>query len=194
MSMARNREFDYEEVISKALNLFWLKGYHNTSVQDLVDNLELGRGSLYNTFGNKHDLFLEVLDNYIVTRDIELITKLKVSPVKEAFKKYMYSTVNEIISDEKNQGCFIVNTMTELAATDNEVAIRLKKSEMQLVACYVEALCFGKEKGELSLDNDPYQIAVFLSNTMKGLRVISKVNNSKKELENIVKIALKIID
>jgi hypothetical protein len=83
--------------------------------------------------------------------------------------------------------------MTELAATDDEVALRLKKSEMQLVACYTEALCFGKDNGELYLENDPYQIAVFLSNTMKGLRVISKVNNSKKDLEDIVKIALKII-
>ncbi|MFA9423234.1 MAG: TetR/AcrR family transcriptional regulator [Sedimentibacter sp.] len=191
--MSRNREFNYQEVINKALNLFWLKGYHNTSVQDLVDHLELGRGSLYNTFGNKHDLFLEVLDNYIANRDAELLRKLKVSPVRDAFKNYMYATINRIVSDENNQGCFIVNTMTELASTDNEVAIRLKKSEKQLVACYTEALCFGKENGELYLEKDPYQIALFLSNTMKGLRVISRVNNSKEELENIVRIALTIL-
>lgn len=191
--MARSREFDYQDIINRALDLFWLKGYHNTSIQDLVDHLDLGRGSLYNTFGNKHDLFLVVLDNYIDRRETELLKKLKISPVKEAFKKYMYSVIGEIISDEGNQGCFIVNTMTELAGTDKDVAIRLKKSEDMLVGCYTQALCFGRDNGEFSLETDPYQLAVFLSNTMKGLRVISKVNKSQEDLEGIAKIALTTI-
>lgn len=54
--MARSSEFDYQDIINKALDLLWLKGYHNTSVQDLVDHLDIGLGRLYNTFGNKHDL------------------------------------------------------------------------------------------------------------------------------------------
>lgn len=191
--MARTKEFEYQQIIQKALDLFWLKGYHDTSIQDLVDHLGIGRGSLYNTFGNKRDLFIEVLDFYIARRNEKLLRALKTTPVKESFSKYVHDLIEEIATDVENHGCFIVNTMTELAATDGEIAVILAKSEEQFTECFHKALLIAKDNGELAVGKDPYELALFLSNTLKGLRVLSKVNKEKAELTVIAKIALETI-
>ncbi len=62
--MPRPREFDRDEVLQKALQVFWERGYESTSVQHLVDAMGIGRASLYATFGSKHGLFCAVMDDY----------------------------------------------------------------------------------------------------------------------------------
>ena len=60
--MSRNKAFNEEEVIDKAVKVFWAKGYEATSMQDLIDAMGIQRGSLYATFGSKQQLFLKSLD------------------------------------------------------------------------------------------------------------------------------------
>ncbi len=67
--MPRNKEFDYDEKLIVARDLFWKKGYNATSMNDLVDAMEINRSSIYLTYGNKHDLFLKSLTNYIQKKD-----------------------------------------------------------------------------------------------------------------------------
>ena len=62
--MARHKEFDREEVLMKAMDVFWEKGYESASMQDLVGAMGIGRASLYDTFGSKHALFTEAMDRY----------------------------------------------------------------------------------------------------------------------------------
>ena len=60
----REREFDRQEALVSAMNLFWRKGYNDTSVQDLVEETGVARSGLYGEFGDKHELFLAALDQY----------------------------------------------------------------------------------------------------------------------------------
>ncbi|MEO6684473.1 MAG: helix-turn-helix domain-containing protein, partial [Dyadobacter sp.] len=62
--MARKKEFDPEERMEKARDLFWEKGYNATSMEDLVQTMGLNRGSIYDTYGDKHSLYLQCLGNY----------------------------------------------------------------------------------------------------------------------------------
>ncbi len=62
--MARTKDFDEQEVLKKAVCLFWNKGYNATSMQDLVDQLGISRSSLYDTYGDKHTLYLKALEEY----------------------------------------------------------------------------------------------------------------------------------
>jgi TetR/AcrR family transcriptional repressor of nem operon len=62
--MARTKDFDENEVLKKAVDIFWLKGYSATSMQDLVDGLGISRSSLYDTYGDKHTLFMKALESY----------------------------------------------------------------------------------------------------------------------------------
>ena len=81
--MARKKEFDTEEILDRAIELFWRKGYSNTSVQDLVDYLGIDRGCLYNAFENKHAIFLAALDRYTSCRNAKLIRTLSEDSPKE---------------------------------------------------------------------------------------------------------------
>ena len=60
--MGRSREFDENVVLQKAMELFWEQGYEKTSLSDLVEHMGIHRRSLYDTFGDKHTLFLKTLD------------------------------------------------------------------------------------------------------------------------------------
>ena len=63
--MARPKEFDRTQALDKAMHLFWQQGYEATSMQDLCNHMGINRGSLYDTYGNKHSLFLEGIQRYI---------------------------------------------------------------------------------------------------------------------------------
>ena len=80
--------------------------------------------------------------------------------------------------------------MNELARVDEAVKAKLIKSEEELLMIYKEALTYGVEQGELTLQHDLNLIASFLSNTMKGLRVLSRVNPSRDTLEGITSLTL----
>ena len=62
--MARPREFDVDDALDRAMNVFWAKGYEATSMSDLMAAMDLSKSSLYDTFGSKHELFLSALQRY----------------------------------------------------------------------------------------------------------------------------------
>ena len=184
--MGRNKIFSEEEALRKALDIFWIKGYYNTSVQDLVDALSLGRGSIYNFFGNKKQLFIASLKLYINDRNDSLKYKFSKFSVKEVFKEQMES----ILKDEGiNKGCFVVNEMNEMACSDAEVSCLLNKSEDDLISIYKTAISSLDE-----LKKDSLSLSLFLSNTMKGLRVLSKLNRDRNELLRIIDVSLSVLD
>ncbi len=65
--MARPREFDYEQVLDGALQLFWRGGYEATSLDGLLNEVGLSKSSFYGAFGSKHEMLLAALDRYIET-------------------------------------------------------------------------------------------------------------------------------
>ena len=74
--MARCVEFNEVEKIEKAMNVFWEKGYNATSMQDLVDAMQINRSSLYNTIGDKHQLFMKCIGNYFDNAMLEVKEKV----------------------------------------------------------------------------------------------------------------------
>src|ERR1700743_1113257 len=103
--MARTKDFDENEVLQKAMNLFWYKGYNGTSMQDLVDGLGISRSSLYDTFGDKHALFMRALENYqvITSQNLRAIVANSAT-TKQAISKILGNIVKELVADEEHKG------------------------------------------------------------------------------------------
>ena len=120
--MGRKKNFDEAEVLEEALNLFWEKGYQGTSVQDLVDRLGINRASLYDTWGDKHNLYLKTLEKYRQSTSSWLLEQIRSdqSPF-DIIKTLLFNTVEESQSDEQKKGCFLVNAATELSNCDSKV-------------------------------------------------------------------------
>src|SRR5215208_4537603 len=86
--MARHKEFDREEALQRAMEVFWSRGYEAASVGDLVKHMGINRQSLYDTFGDKHTLYLAALDRYREVEGRKLFELLeRPGPVKRALRQ-----------------------------------------------------------------------------------------------------------
>ena len=166
--MPRNKEFDYDQKLEEARNLFWEKGYHATSMNDLVDTLKLNRSSIYDTYGNKHSLFIKCLSSYILKKEEEYKTAgKKASSPLEAVKLIIQSVVKNMILEAKT--CMSVKTTFELGKTDEETQKLLNKQAKVSVKLFSELLQQAKDNGELAQDKDPEMIAHFIVTSFSGL-------------------------
>ena len=99
--MPRVKQFEEQVVLEKALELFWYRGYHFTSMQDLVDELGINRGSLYGTFGGKKDLFYKALSHHLKA-NIDFLTSYieQQDDVIEGIRQFFYMVNDEAFADE----------------------------------------------------------------------------------------------
>ncbi|MEM7029561.1 MAG: helix-turn-helix domain-containing protein, partial [Chloroflexota bacterium] len=125
--MARHKEFDQDVIVNKAMDLFRLKGYEATSIQDLVDHLGIGRGSIYDTFGNKHQLYLLALDRYLNKDNPDFDPTNLPVPAKELIIQMMHQQVDDALEAVPGGGCMMVNSAMELGLQDKAVGDRIKK-------------------------------------------------------------------
>src|SRR5687767_7780321 len=117
--MARTKDFDEAEVLNKALCLFWHKGYNGTSMQELVDHLGISRSSLYDTYADKHTLYIKSLEFYQNTSRQKMDDiAVNATSAKEAIMQLFTLMTTELLTDDQQKGCFIVNSEVELAPHD----------------------------------------------------------------------------
>jgi TetR/AcrR family transcriptional repressor of nem operon len=159
--MPRQKEFDYDEKLKEARNLFWKKGYNATSLNDLVDTLKINRSSLYLTYGSKHDLFLKALVHYITQKNQEYSEAAsKYEDPLQAIENVLWSVVDIIIKDDKS--CLATNSVFELARIDKQVNKLLRQQTLTAVAIFEKLLEKAKNKGMLKQHTDPLALAHFL--------------------------------
>lgn len=190
--MARTKEFNESVVLDKAMLTFWEQGYEKTSMQDLVDNMGIHRRSIYDTFGDKHELFMKALDQYETELEQEISQRLKPTmSTREKLEELFSIAIQENSNHPK--GCLIVNTATELALLDSEVTEKVQgafsKSEN-----YIFQLLFEAQKNDIALkEQNLYELASYLHNAWVGIRVLAKTTNDQKKLRSIVKVTLSIL-
>src|SRR6267378_1891032 len=97
--MARTKDFDENEVLTRAMNLFWSRGYNSTSMEDLVSGLGISRSSLYATYTDKHTLFIKALENYQHVGHLKIQEIIKSpGPAKETVRKLIELITNPMTS------------------------------------------------------------------------------------------------
>ncbi|MES2110418.1 MAG: TetR/AcrR family transcriptional regulator [Bacteroidota bacterium] len=193
--MARTKDFNEDEVLTKAVCIFWHKGYNGTSMQDLVDGLGISRSSLYDTYGDKHSLFIKALESYKEAGAKELCNIINGNlSAKEAVKKLFEFTTRTLLGDKQHKGCFMVNTEVEVAPHDEEVGRIICQNEQQVEDAFYKAIKKGQDSGEISAAKDARAVARFIFNTVKGLRVTAKSTTDKTVFDDISQVALSVLD
>jgi TetR/AcrR family transcriptional repressor of nem operon len=192
--MGRPKAFDRDQALEKAMHLFWTKGYEATSVDDLLGAMEIGRQSLYDTFGDKRALFLAALERYQGLLDDFLRSCLAdTTSVKAALRRLFDDTIAEP-HERKRRGCLMVNTAVELAPHDPEAARRVADSQRASERLFVRALELARDRGELAAETDVRPLARFLMTVLQGLRVAAKADPSPARLRDIADVALRALD
>ncbi|QHT69729.1 TetR/AcrR family transcriptional regulator [Rhodocytophaga rosea] len=192
--MARTKEFDTKEVLEKAVELFSCKGYNGASMQDVVDCLGLSRSSLYDTFGDKRQLYLEALKRYKQQNTAAVVDLIHQSKdIKSTIREMLLTAVQESFQDQQRKGCFMVNTAVEMAPHDPEFA-RLVQANMQEVEnAFCEAIKNSQSLGQMSAVHEPRSLARFIFNTISGLRVAAKSGADKKVFDDIINVTMSVL-
>ena len=190
--MARSKEFNEEEALDKAMEIFWKQGYEKTSIQDLVDQMGIHRRSLYDTFGDKHSLFVQTLERYeslIAAQIRKQITEemTTVESIRKIFELAVYS-------DNTNpKGCLMVNTAVELSLLDNEVSQRIKSAFKQTENLIADLLIRGQARGEVARSFDINELSRYIHNALIGVRVLVKMTADPKEFDSTIDMTLSIL-
>jgi len=191
--MAGKKAFDPHQVLEKAMNAFWERGYEGISIEDLVQCTGIGRGSLYDTFGDKHSLYLAALDRYLVSGQAQITALLnQAGTVQEVLEQLFQTYIDALLSDPNHRGCFLVNASLETAPRDPEVNQIVQSALQELEEGFYRLLIKAQVAGDLSWTHDPHQLAHFLLGTLVSIRVLARGKPDRRVLQDVVKTALAV--
>ena len=174
------------------MHVFWNKGFEATSIQDIVDATGVNRASLYGTFGDKKTLFLKALERFGSDEEHSLGTVTAhaapgLGRIRAAFAHVAALTLNE------PRGCFVMNSTTELATQDPRMCELGQRARESVEAFFVACLKDAAARGEWSSPRRTVAVARFLTNTLFGLRVMSKMQPDRALVDDIVQTAISVI-
>ncbi|WP_179414078.1 TetR/AcrR family transcriptional regulator [Mucilaginibacter sp. E4BP6] len=193
--MARTKDFDENEVLCKAIQIFWHKGYNGTSMQDLVDGLGISRSSLYDTYTDKHTLFVKALESYQDTGAGKIQEIINNSgSAKATIKQLLEFVINELLGDKQQKGCFMVNAEVEVAPHDAEINDLVCKNDQQMEDAFYLVIKKGQDSGEIKKDQDARALSRFIFNTVKGIRVTAKSTSDRTVFDDIIKLTVLALD
>lgn len=187
----RPRDFKYDNIIDVAMKTFWKKGYEACSTQDLCKDTGLGKGSLYNTFGSKHDLFKQVLERYQANGIRDQLALLQGPiPVKSRLHSLLAWALTEDFEQADQNGCLLINVSLE-RPQDPMVEGFVTKHVEKLREALVSVMEEGLQTKEISKGSSAEELASLFLSSYYGLRVL---NTSMKNRELSNQIATGIIE
>jgi len=188
--VARPREFNREQVLERAMQVFWSKGYTATSMRDLTDAMGLSKSSLYDTFGSKHDLFLESIDYYRdnVSAQVRSVADLE-KPADQVILAVLSRAVDRILEPNGRRGCFLNNCAVEVGPIDEAAAERCRAGLGMMEETFLRLVRRAQLEGSISPTRDAVSLARYLTSTVNGIMVMGKANPDRAMLEDIVRVA-----
>ncbi len=192
--MPRTKCFNREDALKKAMGAFWARGYEATSIQDLVDCMGINRGSLYDTFGDKHKLFLSALDQYTTGALSRGTTLQGEGNSVEILNDFLFGFMYRVLGDPENRGCFVTNTTVERSSYDEKCAERLRDYYDVLEDDLKRLIGRGQDAGEIPLKRSAADLAAFFVGVMQGVRVLGKVRQDEASLRPMVEVALATLE
>lgn len=182
--MARNVEFNEQLAISKAMDVFWKKGYNGASMRDLTEAMGINSSSLYNTIGDKHQLFVKCIKHYTESRmeDARNFIQSISSPLK-AIEKFISASAYTI-SNEPNS-CLAIKTTFEMAATDPEVQKIMKADSDFTYNLILDLVNKAIEKEEISISKDAEMLTDYIINHFTGWHESYIIHQSKIRIQKM---------
>ncbi|KAI3593785.1 Transcriptional regulator, AcrR family [Cupriavidus sp. U2] len=189
--MARPRQFDADAALSAAQATFWAKGYHATSTRELTQAMGLTQPSLYNAFGDKRQLFMQALDDYLNRTLRERIDRIEASyPPAQALVQFFAESVERGANELPHRGCMLINTALEASNEDPELKAAVALELSLLRAFFGRVIRAAQAEGTIADVHDPDDAAAMLLSLQVGMRVLSRVMPERALLEASVRPAL----
>jgi TetR/AcrR family transcriptional regulator, transcriptional repressor for nem operon len=187
--MTRPKEFDQQRALHGAMSIFSQKGYAATLTDDLMRAMDVGRQSMYDTFGDKRALFLKALEVYVTEKvrsiNVELQTpgsllaSIRRALVRFAERRDLSST----------DGCMGINAICEFGTRDEDVTRIIRRAAGIQRHALMDALRRAQTKDELDAQTDLESLADFFESTLAGIRIAAKAGKTRPALKRIADVA-----
>ena len=191
--MTGKKAFVPEQALEAAMNLFWKQGYEASSIEDIVQSTGLGRGSLYDTFGDKHALYVAALQRYLTKIPVDITSyEQPERSLTETLEDYFQYWIEALLADSDRRGCFLVNATMEMAPHDTEISHITQSAFQVLEEKFYRLLINAQVRGELPWTYDPHRGAHFLSGILVSIRVLARAKQDRSVLQDVVKTAVSV--
>lgn len=195
MTRGPDKQFDPEIALDKAMQLFWAKGYVATSLNELLETMEIGRKSLYDTFGNKRALYIKALERYSQTIVREIHRELN-NPNRAALEN-VRAVMHDMVAknaEPMSRGCLLGVSMAQFRTDDAEMAGVLRQHMQHVERAYCEALTRAQAEGDLKPTTNVQNLARLLMGAHQGLTLIGRVTETQELPRGIVDGALAVLE
>ena len=192
----RPREFDHDDVLRIAFDQFWRKGVRGTSICDIARDEGVQRGSLYNAFGSKEELFLCAYERYAGEYLSALQKSLGSGTLRERLTAFFELTIRNFRSGSPPRGCPTTRGLMELGSAEDEgLDENARKTFADLVARITalvqEALSEGVARGEFN--GDPASAALHIVTVTRGLAVLERAFGDEAQLRKIAAYTVDLV-
>jgi len=187
------KRFDPDQALEAALQLFWSRGYHQASAEELVAAMGINRGSWYATFGSKADLYRLALDRYCradLDRWREELERPE--PIVQVLRAVLQRNAKALVADPSGRGCMLANAAADMRP-GTVGAEQVRAALHELHELLERALERARTRGELPPGADPQALAAFLLTAIQGLRVVGKADPDPELLTSAIDSALAIL-
>ena len=189
--MPRAKSFDPDVALDRAVEQFWRAGYDGTSMVQLLESMGISRQSLYDTFGDKHRLFLAALDRYRAMVGQGLRAKLEQPEAPLEGLRVGFAWVREqVLDDPEHRSCLMANAALELGQHDEEVRARVATHLADTEELFFATLERARARGELNETQDTRALARFLTTTIHGLGIMARGGASEAALDDSIELTL----
>jgi len=190
----RPRTFDAEEALAHARDLFWSRGYGATSIQDLVDELDVQRGSLYAAFGDKRSLYLKAVALYEQENHERLQTILAEPPVLPKLRQMLLTPASLTQAPDlprgDRRGCLLGNTVAELVPGDDAAQSLVAAAYAAFVDLLTSVLARAQAAGEVATSATPQAQAELLLLVFQGSALVGRTRPEPERLAAAVDVAI----
>lgn len=190
----RPRKVSREQIIERATNLFWQRGYHATSIADLKAATGVNLGSLYSEFSSKQELYEAALFYYrksVVLKRRAVVEKS--SNALEGIERFFEILITHALEERDRFGCLNTNTCVELGTNDPAFREIVKKGLLDWKKFWARTVKLGQESGHICPKLDPDDAACMIITLTQGINVVGKAVKDRRFLEGSVKSSLRIL-
>lgn len=188
--MGRHRQYDPDEVLDAALDLFWRQGFEGTSIADITAATGVAAPGLYAAFGNKEALFFKALDRYQERWLASVACALAKPGARTAVEEFLRRNA-KVLVEREHPGCMGINGAIACSAGAESVRLELVRRREGNEALLCQRLKRAKTEGDLPPDTTPEDLARYLQTVNQGMAVHAKGGATLKELNRVIDLALR---
>lgn len=194
MQRGPKKKFDREEVLERAMEVFWEVGYEAAGLSKLLSAMGIGRQSMYDTFGDKRSLFLEALSHYVSTELAPIRSRLQADGSALDNIYAVMEMWRAMARHPEHRGCLVGNSFAEFGRSDPEVSQRLATYLQTMEDGFYEALERARIEGELAPNAPVRDLARMMVSTGHGLALLSKIRVDEDLIDGVLRSARSLLE